>query len=287
VTPRQFADLAAAIALHSDDLPAACAPDAVKLHRVWKRAIECFANWRKELLRNPSPSLYAEVFAAELPIRVWCGAVADGRDQTGGRGAAVAANINRELLALRCVILQALAADAGLSPSEAAAVDRFRRRCERWCDVLVGPIAARTGAAESAFRPDRALEFGQRLKTEPSGRAAWQLVIAGLRIAFAEADSYRGAREDRDVNRAVDLASALVTSFPRGAFASSGTLRDPYLGRLTRVANETAPRKISAKKPKAASAPPMVHEPLSSPPPAHHESPAISFSRLRKRSPKQ
>jgi hypothetical protein len=64
VTPRQFADLAAAVALHSDELTAAGGPNVATLHRVWKCSVDCFADWREELHRAPSPSLYAQVFAA-------------------------------------------------------------------------------------------------------------------------------------------------------------------------------------------------------------------------------
>lgn len=286
VTPCQFADLAAAIALHSEELSTAGGPDAATLHRVWKQTLKCFAAWREELKQSPSPSLYAEAFAAELPIRVWCAAVAENGEPGDNRGAAVASKINRELLAFRCVMLQALAADLGLSTSEAAAIDRFRRRCERWCDVLLGPIAARTGAAECAFRPERATEFGRNFTAEPGGLAAWQLVMAGLRVAFAEADSYRSVRKVQHDDRAAELAGVLFASFPRGAFASSGNLLDPQLSRLTRVPRETAPKKIETRNYTSPVAKP-THE---SPPlaaPAPHTQQSISFSRLRKRTPKQ
>ena len=287
MTPRQFADLAAVIALHSEELSTAGGPDAVTLHRVWRRAVECFSMWREELQHNPSPALYAEVFAAELAIRAWCTAVSESEHSGESRGTAVAAKISSELLALRCMMLQALAADLGLTTSEAAAVDRFRRRCERWCDLLLGPIVARTGVAECTFRPERAMEFGRGFAADPGGKAAWQLVIAGLRVAFTEADAFCGVRKEHDVDHAANLASVIFASFPRSAFSSTGTLCDPQLARLTRVSRETSPKKHSPKKLNLSTTVQAVHEPPSLPAPAPHAQQPISFSRLRKRSPKQ
>jgi len=287
VTPRQFADLAAAIALHSEELPAAGGPKSEVLHRVWKRTVECCQAWRGELQRSASPFLYAEFFAAELPLRVWCTAVAEGKRRGDSRGAAVAAKINSELLTLRCVMLQALAADVGLSRSEAAEIDRFRRRCERWCDVLVGPVAIRTGAAECAFQPDRAFEFGEQFTANPAGKAAWQLMIAGLRMAFTEAEAFRSTPQSESTPRAAALVSVLLASFPPGAFMSSGMLRDPQVGRLSRVTQETTPKSRSRNKSKSSIPPSAFQEPqavLGSSPHSHQP---ISFTRLRKGSPKQ
>jgi hypothetical protein len=287
VTPRQFADLAAAIALHSEELSTAGGPNSEALHRVWKRTVECCQAWRAELQRAPSPFLYAEFFAAELPLRVWCAAVAEGKSRGESHGAAVAAKINGELLAFRCLMLQALSADVGLSKSEAAAVDRFRRRCERWCDMLLGPVVFRTGAADSTFQPDRAFEFGERFTGNLAGKASWQLMMAGLRLSFTEAESFRSASHPKGTARAAALVGAIFASLPPAAFLSSGTLRDPTIGRLSRTTQETAPKKRSRKPSKPSVAAPALQEPQPSHgPPLHTHSP-ISFSRLRKGTPKQ
>lgn len=287
MTSRQFAELAAAVALHSEELSAAGGPNVATLHHVWKRTVDCFADWREELLQAPSPSLYARVFAAELPIRVWCTAVAEGKGERDSRGSAIATKINNELLTLRCLMLQALAADVGLSRSEAAAVDRFRRRCERWCDLLLGPITVRTGTAECTFQPDRAREFGERFTADLAGKAAWQLVIAGLRMTFTEAESYRSAPQFQPTDRAAALASAIFASIPARAFKSDGLFRDPQIGRLSRIPQETAPKKPSKRQPTASSITPAVDKPQPSLGPSPQAHPPISFTRLRKGSPKQ
>jgi hypothetical protein len=286
VTPRQFADLAASVAAHSEELSATEGPDAATLHRVWKRAVRCLRAWREELIHRATPSLYAEIFSAELPIRVWCTAIAASERQVRGSGsaAAVAGKINSELLELRCLALQALAADHGLTTSEAAMLDRFRRRCERWCDAMLGPIIGRTGVTDFAFRPDRASDFAEQFSADPRGTATWPLVAAGLRLAFAEADDFRGPDEGRDCDASTDLAAALFASFPIEAFTTHGQLRSVLVGRASRVPQETAPRKpartssASAKsKPADAIAPPQSV-------PRPHIAP-ISFASLRKRGP--
>ncbi|MBA3314326.1 MAG: hypothetical protein M3552_01450 [Planctomycetota bacterium] len=283
MTPRQFADLAAAVASHFEELSNAGGPDAASLHRVWKRASRCLMFWREELFSKATPSLYAEIFAAELPIRVWCTAVAaSGRKAGECNAAAVAGKINAELLELRCLALQALAADHGLTNSEAAAMDRFRRRCERWCDALLGPIVGRTGVTEFAIRPDRATDFAEQFSADPSGSATWPLVTAGLRLTFAEADSFRGPDEGRSGTAAADLASAIFASFPAEAFSSGGLLRAAHVGRTARVPKETALKKVvrTPLAPNAASAN-VAATPKASQIPRPHQ--PISFVTLRKR----
>ncbi len=42
-----------------------------------------------------------------------------------------------------------------------AAVDRMRRRCERWCDLFIGPWIVRYGIASFAHDPRRAWDYGE------------------------------------------------------------------------------------------------------------------------------
>ena len=279
MSPRQFADLAVAVARHAEELSFGDGPDAAALHRVWKRAGRCFRIWREELVTSATPRLYAELFAVELPLRVWCTAVVPSR-RSRSAGASIAGRVFSDMLELRCMVLQALAADYGLTAVEAATLDRFRRRCERWTDVLIGPLAARTGVSDFAVRPDRAGEFAGEIESDPFGDATWPLIAAGLRLTFAAADEFRGPAAERQTAPAAELSSAILASFPPAAFGGDGCLRSPAAGRVGRIVNETAPtRRHQIHRPSA----PVVTPPppVEAPRPPH----GISFVSLRKRRP--
>jgi hypothetical protein len=281
VSPRQLAELAVAVARHAEELSAADGPDPAALHRVWKRSARCFRHWREQLLGTATPALYAELFAAELPLRVWCTAVAAGRSAPGAAGAAVAAKIFSDLLDVRCTALQALAADHGLTASEGAALDRFRRRCERWTDMLIGLVAGRSGVTDYAARPDRAVDFAGD-PADPFGDSFWPLITAGLRLAFAPAETFRGASEPAEAAPVIGLAAAVVSTFPVCAFGPEGVLRPLLLARAGRVVKEGRPQpRQRLRLPPAPVAEPATLQP----PPAETLPHLISFASFRKRRP--
>ena len=281
VTPRQFADLAAAIARHAEELSTADGPDDAALNSVWQRARACLRAWRKEIVADATPRLYAEFFAAELPIRVWCTAVAaSGRSQSQLAGPRLASRLFTDLLELRCTALQALAADHGLTTAEAAAVDRFRRRCERWADVLLGRLARRTGVSDYTMRPERAADFAEGATVDPHGVASWPLILAGLRISLTPAEEFRGSAECPTAGPAAELAAAIFASFPPRAFTSEGTLRSPGVGRIARVVQEGT---LSSTQKGFRKSPPVFEEDEEQPFDEPRPTKPISFASLQRR----
>lgn len=278
VTPRQFSDLAAALARHAGDLSGGLSCDPPSVHRVWKRSTRCFGLWRDELIASATPRLYANIFAAELPIRVWCTSVSCNEPRRDRPAPAIAAKVFSEMLDLRCVALQALAADHGLTAAEAAKVDRFRRRCERWADVLIGALVARGATQDFAVCADRADEFANELREEPQEEGVWSLVSAGLHLAFTSGEDFRGECSDASASSATSLSAAIFASFPPSSFSSDGRFRTPGVGRIARTVQETAV--VKARQPIVR--PPA--KPASPPPVETSRGPhSISFSPLRKR----
>ncbi|MGC1275914.1 MAG: hypothetical protein WBC44_19585 [Planctomycetaceae bacterium] len=286
MSPRQFADLAAVVARHAEELGGDHGPDDVALHRVWTQASRCLRLWREELTTGATPRLYADLFAAETLLRAWCTAVsASPRRRSAGK--TLAEKVFGELLDVRCFALQALAADHGLTVSEAALVDRFRRRCERWTDALLASLAARSGVTDYAVRPDRALDFASST-ADPYGAASWPLILTGLRLAFAPAEAFRGVEMSRNDVPAAELAAAILASFPPTAFAADGCLIAPALARMGRVVREVVPerrRPRSIDRPAALGDTPTPIEPSPFPAEASRPAPGISFASLRKRRP--
>lgn len=284
MTPRQLAELATAVARHAEELSAAGGPDPAALHRVWKRSARCFRGWRERLVGSATPALYAELFAAELPLRVWCTAVAAAaQSRPASPGPAIGAKVFGDLLDVRCMALQALAAEHGLTTPEASALDRFRRRCERWADVLLGPLTAASGVIDYTFRPDRAADFAGD-SSDPFGDSFWPLATAGLRLAFVSAESFCDPSATHDDDAAIGLAAAIVSSFPACAFGAEGVLRPLLLARAGRVINEGRPRpRRKPPRPTVAADEPAPAEAASVEPPRAQY--PISFSSFRKRRP--
>ncbi|MDP1798500.1 MAG: hypothetical protein Q8K78_13495 [Planctomycetaceae bacterium] len=65
-----------------------------------------------------------------------------------------------------------------------AAADRFRRRCERWTDMLIGPCLVRFGTAAFAHDARRSWEFGEDLLSDAGMDILRQLVRPSLLAAF-------------------------------------------------------------------------------------------------------
>lgn len=65
-----------------------------------------------------------------------------------------------------------------------AAGDRFRRRCERWTDLLIGPLLVRFATAVFTHDSRRSWEFGEDLLADAGLDVARQLVRPSLLSAF-------------------------------------------------------------------------------------------------------
>lgn len=122
-----------------------------------------------------------EILAADLLLRVW-GSLQVARDRR--RGVAFAQPILEHVVYsiqhVRARLLQ-LVLCCG---EPAASLDRFRRRCDRWTDVLIGPILVKFGTGFFAYDPQRAWEFGEELWESRASVTALQ--SASLRLACRE-----------------------------------------------------------------------------------------------------
>ena len=105
-------------------------------------------------------------------------------------------------------------------------LDRFRRRSERWTDMLIAGPASIHGVWDFAVDPDRARDFG--LDRQTGGTAAVNpaslLVSAGLRVMFA-ASWPPGCCEGPPFP---DLLDAIVSTMPPEAFDAGGALRPAW-----------------------------------------------------------
>jgi len=82
-------------------------------------------------------------------------------------------------------LLDLLTADA----EGVATVDLFRRRCERWTDLLIGPWMIKDGRAAYAYDPRRAWDYGEDTALSPSSAWADALLAPSFRSAFGGPES--------------------------------------------------------------------------------------------------
>jgi hypothetical protein len=137
--------------------------------------------------------------------------------------------------------LNVLVYGRGFSTGEAAELNALRRRCERWCDLLLAhlfkPLAKDRQPLldEFAIEPDRCREFARDLEEDEHGPVplAGQLLQSSLREAFekglAEESPYPAFNQQ--------IADSLVACLPdeAGTYAQPS---DPWLDRIELMASD-------------------------------------------------
>lgn len=141
-----------------------------------------------EALFDRAAPLMIDVFAADLTCRL-SGAVLCAADFVSGIpfGRHVAQNLSTHQRAASHLALSILSDKADWPVHKLAAVDRIRRRLERWNDVLVGRLVAQYDLTEFACDALRAVEFGneqRRLGGRPGDCRAWDLYLVSLRCSM-------------------------------------------------------------------------------------------------------
>jgi hypothetical protein len=179
-----------------------------------------------------------EIFAGELLTRVWT-AIVVGRERRGGSGTAdpVVRSVYESHMEARRRALDLLlhAQCFGIRPL--VAVNRLRRRAERWSDVLVGSLHPHDDVLEFAVDPERASDFAQDLaerQAEAGGRQAWRLLLVSLRASFASSLSASAANPDANAR----LTAALLGCFPGELFDSTGLVSSLWMMRLSATASD-------------------------------------------------
>lgn len=177
-----------------------------------------------------------EVFTGELLSRVW-GAVLQGYDRRRGQAEAepIARSVLIGHLEARHRALTLLVCGPGVGTEEAVALNRLRRRSERWTDLLLGHLAEWCDVGGLAFDADRAAEFAsdlRRQRRQPAGYHAWALTVASLRGAFQTDLDDETANPDLNSR----IAAAVVASFPAEQFDATGVFRGVWLARLANTA---------------------------------------------------
>lgn len=177
-----------------------------------------------------------EVLASELLTRVFV-AMCAGHDRASGNIELepVAHSIYLGHLEARNHALQWMVGGSGADLATAVDCNRFRRRVERWTDLLLGRLAAYCNPASLAFEPERAVDFAEDFATsKTTNEFAWNLAAASARVSF---QSLSQATFHVELNR--DVASSVLGVFGDQVFDGFGLSRSLWLERMSRTANDT------------------------------------------------
>jgi hypothetical protein len=180
-----------------------------------------------------------EVLTGEMLTRVWAAVLAAHDRQLGGHASEpVARSVLIAHLEARHRTLSLMVRGGALGLEWAVRLNRLRRRCERWTDMLVGYLVGiDPDVAEFAVEPDRARDFAEDLRYRSQlagGRHAWPLVLTSIRTAFRR--GLATSSPNGDLNE--QIATSILACFPSEMFDATGLFQSAWLARLSSVSND-------------------------------------------------
>jgi len=230
------------------------APNSTHLEQYWSSSRTRFENWSQALkgyaALDPQDvrhdfdcwiqirATLDEIFTSEILARVWS-AVLVAHDRSAGTGLAepIARSVLASHMESRHRALALLVLGHGVSTPQAAALNRLRRRAERWTDVLIGGLLHLSDVREFAVEPDRAEDFADDLahqRRHPAGVHAWRLTLVSLRNSFQTGLSPLAANPDANAR----ITASILGCFPAELFDSTGLFQSLWMLRLTANASD-------------------------------------------------
>lgn len=166
-----------------------------------------------------------ELFLVEMLTRIWATnwTIAD-RTQGHRDIERILGNSIRGLDRVRREVLLLMVKNwRGSGTEMISRLDRFRRRSERWTDLLISGPAAAYGVWEFAVEVERAQDFGLESWSSAAGMSnpASLLVSAGLRVMFGTPWPLGCCRR----KCFSEMLSAVILSLPPEALHDDGTLK--------------------------------------------------------------
>jgi hypothetical protein len=252
---RELVEVAGLVALNGPLLICGhVAPQATHLEQYWSTSKCRFESWSRALKSYAALNLedscqdfdrwiqirsaLDEIFTSEILTRVWT-AVLVAYDRTTGTSVAepIARSVLASHLEIRHRALAMLVHGRGVSTPQAVAINRLRRRAERWTDVLVGGLLHLSDVREFAAEPDRAEDFAADLaqqRREPGGLQAWRLTLVSLHNAFQSGMSPLEANPDANAR----ITASILGCFPADLFDSTGLFQSLWMIRLAANASD-------------------------------------------------
>jgi hypothetical protein len=251
---RELAEVAGLVALNAPQFvaiepPASCA----HLEQYWATTKTRFDGWARALKcastlgeNDSSPqdewldirASLDEIFIGELLARIWA-AVVVARDLRWSSDGA--SSIARSVLAAhmeaRRRALALLLNGSLMTAQDTIAIDRVRRRAERWTDALLGGIAHLGDVREFAVDFERVEDFSTDLTARSSRCGAqqfWRLLLVSLHSAFRRGVSPAAASAEANAR----IAASILGCFRAELFDSTGVFQSLWMTRLSATASD-------------------------------------------------
>ncbi|ADB16967.1 hypothetical protein Psta_2297 [Pirellula staleyi DSM 6068] len=249
---RQLVEIGALVALHGKVL-------ASGMGRIPKSALEQYwtaskcrlERWQRIIPRSTDTAIIPhdyqrlrvileEVLASELLTRTFtAAAIAYDRVQGEAEVEPIARSVMMGHQEARNRVLSLILLGRGFDFGEAVALNRLRRRVERWCDMLLAHFASSIDIEPLAFEPTRVKEFAAdfELASSPAmNDLSQQLAIASLRASFRSLQAE--PTPNADLNERI--ATSVLGCFRDELFDSTGILQSLWINRLSQTASDTA-----------------------------------------------
>jgi hypothetical protein len=252
---RDLLELATVVASHGPTLVAPGVPlPAAGLERYWTASKTRLDRWGHTLKRFASQGaaprnrqvswqiarrVVEEILASEVLTRTWTALLAaHDRRRRVQEVEPIGQSVFIGHLEARQRAIKLLLRDPAIPAEHAVALNRLRRRVERWSDLLVGRMLVLGDVSEFASDSQRCREFAADLRSQEDSqgdRLVWPLTLSAMRGAFAEGLDPLSANPD--LNAAI--ANSLLTCFGVEQFDSSGLLQSTWMARLTNASVDT------------------------------------------------
>jgi hypothetical protein len=241
---RRLAELSALMTLYADQIAVPGRPisngslqpylaHSRQRHQLWRTQLD-------ELRRQSSTggddfaadcrNLTEEMLVSELLTRTWT-AILAASDQRCDHVHAepIGRHVLVGLLELRIELLTFVTSQALFPLGTLVTIDRLRRRCDRWSDLLIGELARNYDVLEFAPDRQRAADFAQLpiAITQAGARLAWQLIERGIHAAMPNTEVPAETEETHE-----GVMAAVLSALPRQAFDTPGEYHTRWIRRL-------------------------------------------------------
>lgn len=176
-----------------------------------------------------------EIITGEILTRVWTAVLcAYDHRRENSKVELIARSILDMHMDARKDALALMVHGPGVDVTDAVALNRLRRRSERWADLLVGYLLGVEDVSHYAANPQRAKDFAEDLsyKNQQKGdHQAWPLLQDSLRAAFSTENSgLSDTSPNADLNG--KIAAGILSCFPEDMFDATDFGSSLWMNRL-------------------------------------------------------
>jgi hypothetical protein len=176
-----------------------------------------------------------EVLASEVLTRIWTAVgcacdVALNVDEAGP----ILMNVWSAHLHARSRVLAFLMSGSGIGLERLSTINRTRRLCERWADLLLGQLSSYCHVGRFSHSLRRVHTFTEDARSSPDSERMWSTLNSSLRISLRT--SLVQSAANPDLNR--QTACAVLAGLPGDAFDSFGLAKSVWLTRMEKTSDD-------------------------------------------------